>query len=189
MAQPSHAQHCQAVAGLRHRVAYCRKPITSPAAKPTIDPPGFDPGCRQLPDQYAGVLPDELGASIGSFSEDTSDARTDEYRIGFTLRQVPKSSMASSGRCTAKKTTTSASLPSTPQAVQSPWGRWPARRRWSKSSPCCKQPASRASSSMKNASAWNFATTAAPRSTPTWTPNWCMQEMPEDAPQAPGHLH
>lgn len=37
-----------------------------------------------------GVLPDELGASIGSFSEDTSDARTDEYRIGFTLRQEPE---------------------------------------------------------------------------------------------------
>jgi hypothetical protein len=37
-----------------------------------------------------GAEADELGASIGSFSENTSEVRTDEYRIGFTLRQEPE---------------------------------------------------------------------------------------------------
>jgi len=37
-----------------------------------------------------GAEADELGASIGSFSENTNEIRTDEYRIGFTLRQEPE---------------------------------------------------------------------------------------------------
>lgn len=37
-----------------------------------------------------GAEAGDLGASIGSFSENTSEARTDEYRIGFTLRQEPE---------------------------------------------------------------------------------------------------
>jgi len=37
-----------------------------------------------------GVSAAELGACIGSFSEDTSEARTDEYRIGFTQGQDPE---------------------------------------------------------------------------------------------------
>lgn len=37
-----------------------------------------------------GAEASELSASIGSFSEDTADGRTDEYRIGFTLRQDPE---------------------------------------------------------------------------------------------------
>jgi hypothetical protein len=37
-----------------------------------------------------GTSASELSASIGSFSEDTGEARTDEYRIGFTLGQEPE---------------------------------------------------------------------------------------------------
>jgi hypothetical protein len=37
-----------------------------------------------------GTDASELAASIGSFSEDTGEARTDEYRVGFTLGQEPE---------------------------------------------------------------------------------------------------
>jgi hypothetical protein len=36
------------------------------------------------------AVAEELGANIGSFSEDTGEVRTDEYRIGFTLRNEPE---------------------------------------------------------------------------------------------------
>jgi len=37
-----------------------------------------------------GVEASELGAAIGNFSEATADGHTDEYRIGFTLREEPE---------------------------------------------------------------------------------------------------
>ena len=37
-----------------------------------------------------GIEAKELSAAIGSFSEDNTEGRTDEYRIGFTLKQEPE---------------------------------------------------------------------------------------------------
>ncbi|HXA47468.1 MAG TPA: DUF2863 family protein [Burkholderiaceae bacterium] len=37
-----------------------------------------------------GTDPSELAVSIGSFSEDTGEVRTDEYRVGFTHGQEPE---------------------------------------------------------------------------------------------------